>query len=55
MGHLFSYLMDDEVFRCEECGVNYLSPRASLACPYTKMSQGYAKLELIRKETKWKN
>ena len=48
MGHYFSYLMDDEVLRCEECGVNYLSPRAKQLCPYAKLSQGYAKLELTK-------
>jgi hypothetical protein len=38
MGHYFSYLMDNEVLRCEECGVNALSPRAKEACPYSEMS-----------------
>ena len=33
MGHYFSMLMDDEVLRCEECGVNVLSPRAKEPCP----------------------
>jgi hypothetical protein len=36
MGHYFSYLMDDEVMRCEECGVNILSTRAKEICRYAK-------------------
>ena len=38
MGHIFSYLMDNEVLRCEDCGVNILSPRAKILCAYAKES-----------------
>jgi|688.fasta_scaffold361505_4 hypothetical protein len=36
MGHIFSYGMDDEVMRCEDCGVNILSDRAKILCPYAE-------------------
>ena len=39
MGHYFSYLMDEDVLRCEECGVNVLSSRAKEKCRYAKESE----------------
>jgi rubrerythrin len=40
MKHYFSTYIDSEVYRCEHCGVNVLSPNASDPCPNTFITKG---------------